>query len=395
MTVTQTVTKTERFRTYDSSTAWDNSYITKYTLPPFKRTTKPDLWGWRAPTPYRRCELFLGPIMGTKIVYESMYDLTRVRRYRGNVRMGDRTEHVRPSFIRAFNDTDQALLPYAGQNQINMVNVLTLLKLKQQNVNYGVAIAEGRKTINHLATTLMSVCNAYRAVRRGDLPGLRKALGVKHKQWKTKAPASRWLEVQYGWLPLLSDIHGTYETLSKPTPPMVFYAKQKVRVLEEETVKYHQNDSTGLTSSTNTSQWSGYVDVTLRLDAEVISPLHIATMMGLSNPAEIAWELVPFSFVLDWAFPVGNFLSALDATLGLRFKAGTRTTYRRSVCGTVVTPPVVVTTHPSITAEGGALYRAWQRETLTSFPFPLPYVKNPLKTKRAITAAALLRQLKR
>jgi hypothetical protein len=30
----------------------------------------------------------------------------------------------------------------------------------------------------------------------------------------------------------------------------------------------------------------------------------------------VAWELVPFSFVVDWAFPVGTFLSSLDALLG-------------------------------------------------------------------------------
>lgn len=31
--------------------------------------------------------------------------------------------------------------------------------------------------------------------------------------------------------------------------------------------------------------------------------------LGINNPASIVWEAIPFSFVLDWFLPVGNFLS--------------------------------------------------------------------------------------
>jgi hypothetical protein len=40
------------------------------------------------------------------------------------------------------------------------------------------------------------------------------------------------------------------------------------------------------------------------------------TSLGLTNPALVAWELVPFSFVVDWALPIGDWLSSLDAMLG-------------------------------------------------------------------------------
>lgn len=37
---------------------------------------------------------------------------------------------------------------------------------------------------------------------------------------------------------------------------------------------------------------------------------------GISNPLLLGWELIPYSFVVDWLFPVGEYLSALDALNG-------------------------------------------------------------------------------
>jgi len=33
---------------------------------------------------------------------------------------------------------------------------------------------------------------------------------------------------------------------------------------------------------------------------------------GISDPASVLWEKIPYSFVIDWMYPVGNFLAAVD-----------------------------------------------------------------------------------
>jgi hypothetical protein len=38
---------------------------------------------------------------------------------------------------------------------------------------------------------------------------------------------------------------------------------------------------------------------------------------GLLNPALLYWELMPYSFVVDWFIPVGDVLASLTAGLGL------------------------------------------------------------------------------
>jgi hypothetical protein len=56
----------------------------------------------------------------------------------------------------------------------------------------------------------------------------------------------------------------------------------------------------------------------VRLDANIQSTyLEYFDQAGLLNPVEIAWELVPYSFIVDWFVPIGNCLSALSASAGL------------------------------------------------------------------------------
>jgi hypothetical protein len=43
---------------------------------------------------------------------------------------------------------------------------------------------------------------------------------------------------------------------------------------------------------------------------------------GLVNPLSIAWELLPWSFVVDWFIPVGNTLEAMTAGYGLNDNGG-------------------------------------------------------------------------
>jgi hypothetical protein len=54
-----------------------------------------------------------------------------------------------------------------------------------------------------------------------------------------------------------------------------------------------------------------------RIDAVPENELLISlSSLGVLNPLEVGWELVPLSFVVDWAWPLGNWLDSLDAMLG-------------------------------------------------------------------------------
>lgn len=46
--------------------------------------------------------------------------------------------------------------------------------------------------------------------------------------------------------------------------------------------------------------------------------------LGLVNPAEIAWEMLPWSFVIDWIVPVSDWLESHTDEVGIEFQTGTR-----------------------------------------------------------------------
>jgi hypothetical protein len=48
--------------------------------------------------------------------------------------------------------------------------------------------------------------------------------------------------------------------------------------------------------------------------------LQTAVSLGLTNPVSLAWELLPFSFVVDWAWPLGDYFSQFDALAGVEVK---------------------------------------------------------------------------
>lgn len=56
------------------------------------------------------------------------------------------------------------------------------------------------------------------------------------------------------------------------------------------------------------------VKLRCRIDNDAVAAFQ---QMGLVNPALVAWELVPYSFVFDWFISVGDWLTAVSALQGL------------------------------------------------------------------------------
>lgn len=134
---------------------------------------------------------------------------------------------------------------------------------------------------------------------------------------------------------------------------------------------------------------------TVRLQAQLdtLNPnVLLASNLGLTNPAMVAWDLVPFSFVVDWFLPVGKFLNSFDSHYGFSLKHG---------CGAYD-----IKSHASLSesyvsggfVSGFADAREYSRDQVSSFSLPRFSDRiQPLSGSlwRAATAVALgIQQLK-
>lgn len=114
--------------------------------------------------------------------------------------------------------------------------------------------------------------------------------------------SSRWLEASYGWSPLLGDAFAGAEALANfhlNRQTRTFFAKHKTTI-EKSTGGYPAIVTTH-------GRATRKVRICWTLSAE-LNPLD---SLSLTNPAEIVWELMPWSFAIDWFLPIGTWMNNL------------------------------------------------------------------------------------
>jgi hypothetical protein len=164
-----------------------------------------------------------------------------------------------------------------------------------------------------LGTNAIAMAKAMRALRRGDWNSALKALGLSRRgEPRSKSIPKRWLELQYGWNPLLSDVYGACDALQQ-RDTSAWMVTGKGSYSEKSSLSKDCGSFLSRCDTHVQSRMGAYV----RIDAEPTNGLAgTFTALGLTNPLLIAWELFPFSFVVDWALPIGSWLDSLDAMLG-------------------------------------------------------------------------------
>lgn len=153
---------------------------------------------------------------------------------------------------------------------------------------------------------------------------------------------------------------------------------------------------------TYTNDWFGETSARVQIGAIMRIPdtpqTQLARLSSL-NPVSIAWELVPFSFVVDWFYDIGGYLRDLETavTYNSYFVRGFKTTTTRT--------KHIVTAHRNISEPPGPysmIYRGkWEfhkistekvRAPLSGYPYPeAPRLTSAnLGSGRLLNAAALL-----
>lgn len=253
-------------------------------------------------------------------------------------------------------------------------------------------LAQARQVVDLFAKPVITAAKVLLAIKRGhfgQVPGL---LGISPralKESRGRSAADLWLQYQYGWKPLAQSIYDTQ------------------KVLHTTLAKGHMINSNGGASYNKTHQFvyrdedqiaSWKAGVQCQLGATMENPTtEQLQALGLLNPLSVAWELVPWSFAVDWFIPVGATLEACTATYGLNFYGGRITEYNsyelsiRNHTGRLT--PWVECLQSGHYLEKGFSFK---RTALTAFPNPSFYADlTPYSTPRALNAIALVRQLGR
>lgn len=241
-------------------------------------------------------------------------------------------------------------------------------KIKSDVTSLGVAMAEYRQTslmFQKGARVLRDVWNSVRKkqINRFPLNPCNFAMGH--------------LTYDFGIRPLMGDIHNAAESLG-------FKLSQPITLKHVVTKKRRTSGDTGSYEWKRDKSDRAIVYVT-------VSPGKVKPIV-VGSAGEIAWEIVPFSFVVDWMFPIGEWLSSLDALDGIDSLTGTLTTKEKY--SHKFSEGYFPSEH-TITREASYEYESHQRTVLSTIPLPaLPTYKPSKSLRNVLQGLSLLTVLR-
>lgn len=186
-----------------------------------------------------------------------------------------------------------------------------LVDSSHKQTQWVVNFLERKQMIDQITTSAMTLAKAFALLRRGQYSLAAKQLAVPFASGKyrhSKNIGNAWLSLHFGWSPFVDDIYAAVETLQRP--PRALKISGQSRLVYPRSGKF-DGDGNAIFSSATYSCRMGASQV-------IVNPV-LAQMsaLGLVNPATVAWEVVPYSFVVDWFSNVGQILNSYSDFVGI------------------------------------------------------------------------------
>lgn len=280
--------------------------------------------------------------------------------------------------------------PWTNNDDLALLGDLAR-QIKGHDFNLGTTAATSGQALNQAVSSIAALAKAMRSLKRGDIGGAARALGLTVGQRKRKKLNGKlntgdisgaWLALQYGWLPTLSDTYEAWKAIeahdSSREQKRTFHARRR-RGAEKFGI------SNGVQYFSKATRRKSH---TFTLSAE----LELGRELGLTDPLSILWEVMPWSFAIDWFLPIGAYLDALNIIPQLRGKGYTTsklTVDTSSKYWATATPLNKGCLPPSYTRK----QVSFSRDIVGGFDVPHPVFVSGLKGNRIYNAVALAHQL--
>lgn len=290
------------------------------------------------------------------------------------------------------------------QDARNEAVTKALNKIADQKVNLGENLATLGQTVRMFASKASILYDAlkYAKTREPWLPYLMKSARDLRRNGVLNTAAKEYLAYVYGLKPLMQDVYNLSQ-LAKGQAQKTLLFKGVGRATRMQVAKPGRVGAQSA-SLCDLLQGEGIYKVKCtvwaRIDPDTAS-LRSLNQLGLLNPLGLAWDLVPYSFCVDWFLPVGPVLYAMTAPAGLIFvdgsisirssermlynwKVATSSIYYDDGNTSKVSPKFERPMH--ITRE----YEGYARSTLSTWPIPgLWFDQDPFRADRPLKALAL------
>lgn len=172
--------------------------------------------------------------------------------------------------------------------------------------------AESRKTVDSLAAILKRAIKIAKHLRRLNVKALRKELSAKEV-------ADRYMEMRYALRPMIYDVKGIMKALSVERS----HIRQTFRGYASGTTEVGDSNLWLGLAWLAEARWERSYKCAVSVRAGVLCDVNVTSVnvYGIDQPIETMWELVPFSFILDWFVNVGDTVAAWTPNAGVTQRA--------------------------------------------------------------------------
>lgn len=281
-----------------------------------------------------------------------------------------------------------------------------LAKFMSDDLQVNTFLAEAGETAGYLGESLAKLFLASKAILTGnrkqlkalfansskalshtrlDLMHNRSAVVKRLKQGVGKIPrsvGSRFLEYKFAVAPLVMEVEGFHRIMREGLSTAEFDDHPWLLSASSAVVEQIENNwepASGYKCSELGARIH-YIKVVASIEN---APLYMLAATGVTNVAGGLWEATKFSWLVDYALPIGTFLQALCATQGLSFHMGYK--------GVAVSGFILEHRKTNYGWGSPAYYTfsGFERNILTGFPTVVPYVKSPISVNNLQSVLAL------
>lgn len=259
----------------------------------------------------------------------------------------DGTVRIRGELVNGTARLDNYVVNLAAQGGFDYQSVIGprfSSQFSAFSTKYGTLLGEGRETLSYLLLLFRRVREGFLAVRRGDLKRLRNIIrtfeprsqaGIRQRssfndsyrdrlasgEWKNSSASNLWLEFRYGLMPLFYDIKSVMEDfmrVHKKIAKIQRFSAGHGKLVQVSDIfypsSYFQLEVTAVLQRRH--RWGVIYQDTgtyATFNNGLLIPVKDwqTAALALINPAEVAWELTPYSFVVDWFVNVGDMLEQI------------------------------------------------------------------------------------
>lgn len=277
---------------------------------------------------------------------------------------------------------DEAIVSAEGRARSNLYQ-----RLSGQKVHLGNMVAERVQTIE-------MIVNMLHALRHPTDAFVSLVKNLRSNPLSTMGDA--YLQFKFGIQPLMNDLYNMQSALqaSQNIPDIVI-----VHGSSSSSAQFSWRDKTVMSGGVPLYWYDVQATRSVRVHYKLVYRVNSGTLAGMSslgliNPLEIAWEVTPWSFVIDWFLPVGTFIQSLQAGTGLTYQYGSRTQVTKDhFTATLSGVTADVNSLRAFSGTGSKSVETKQRTVLTQPPaVQLPSFKNPMTATHLAEAFALLSQ---